>query len=178
MTKYQTFFAGLLAISLVTFLGGCQNTKESLGIGTRDVPDEFAVIKQEPLTLPPDYSLRPPQPGAPRPQTREADATAKELVTGQSRPALTTNPNITQGEKAFLQNAGAEKASPDIREIIDATTRQRSRDEVPVAKKIFGLGNKKPPATIVDPAKERERLKTNLESDKPITQGETPSIED
>lgn len=34
----------------------------------RDRPDEFAVARQAPLVIPPDFALVPPQPGAPRPQ--------------------------------------------------------------------------------------------------------------
>jgi hypothetical protein len=31
-------------------------------------PDEFAVTRQAPLVVPPDFALTPPNPGAPRPQ--------------------------------------------------------------------------------------------------------------
>ena len=34
------------------------------GLFDRDRPDEFAVSRQAPLIIPPDYSLEPPQPGA------------------------------------------------------------------------------------------------------------------
>ena len=35
---------------------------------TRDVrPDEFTVVTRAPLSMPPDFTLRPPQPGAARP---------------------------------------------------------------------------------------------------------------
>lgn len=38
------------------------------GMLNRNRPDEFAVARQAPLVIPPDFALRPPQPGAPRPQ--------------------------------------------------------------------------------------------------------------
>lgn len=38
------------------------------GLLDRKRPDEFAVARQAPLVIPPDFSMRPPQPGAPRPQ--------------------------------------------------------------------------------------------------------------
>ena len=36
------------------------------------MPDEFAVESRAPLTVPPDFDLRPPEPGAPRPQEKTA----------------------------------------------------------------------------------------------------------
>lgn len=48
-------------------LGGCSNWKQTLGIEPVS-PDEFAVESRAPLTIPPDFNLRPPEPGAARPQ--------------------------------------------------------------------------------------------------------------
>ena len=39
----------------------------------RDRPDEFAVQRQAPLVIPPDFELTPPAPGAPRPTEGTAD---------------------------------------------------------------------------------------------------------
>jgi hypothetical protein len=61
-------------IGLMVLLGGCSNWKQTLGIEPTP-PDEFAVEARAPLTVPPDFNLRPPEPGAPRPQ--EASITNK-----------------------------------------------------------------------------------------------------
>jgi len=61
---------GLSAIALVavgTLVSGCDSFKRAVGI-ERTSPDEFAVESRAPLTIPPDFNLRPPQPGAIRPQ--------------------------------------------------------------------------------------------------------------
>ena len=55
----------------VAALGGSAMLLASCGSGgllNRNRPDEFAVARQAPLVIPPDFALRPPQPGAPRPQ--------------------------------------------------------------------------------------------------------------
>ncbi|HUN51459.1 MAG TPA: DUF3035 domain-containing protein, partial [Candidatus Sulfotelmatobacter sp.] len=52
-------FAALLAGA-----AGCDSIKATLGL-EKSGPDEFAVVTKAPLTLPPDYALRPPAPGAP-----------------------------------------------------------------------------------------------------------------
>ena len=66
-------------------LGGCSGTvQENLGLGKRS-PDEFQVVRRAPLILPPDYSLRPPEPGAPGPAAQDTAAQAEQILTGQPR---------------------------------------------------------------------------------------------
>jgi hypothetical protein len=56
---------GCVAAGLL--LSACSNWKQTLGIEPTS-PDEFAVESRAPLTVPPDFNLRPPEPGATRPQ--------------------------------------------------------------------------------------------------------------
>ena len=62
-----SFFA---ALSLSLAACGGESLSDTLGYG-KSAPDEFAIVTKAPLVIPPDYSLRPPQPGAPRPQEME-----------------------------------------------------------------------------------------------------------
>ncbi|MEO9468187.1 DUF3035 domain-containing protein [Parasphingorhabdus sp.] len=57
----------MIGLSLVSLAG--LSACGSSGLFDRDRPDEFAVSRQPPLVIPPDFSLTPPQPGQPRPQT-------------------------------------------------------------------------------------------------------------
>jgi hypothetical protein len=45
-------------------------------------PDEFAVARQAPLVIPPDFALVPPQPGAPRPQDTAPSQQALDALFG------------------------------------------------------------------------------------------------
>ena len=47
-------------------LSGCSGARQTFGLD-RKPPDEFSVVTRAPLAVPPEYQLRPPQPGAPRP---------------------------------------------------------------------------------------------------------------
>ena len=54
----------VLLLGATAFLvSACGEIREDLGLG-RNVPDEFAVVEHPPLSMPPDFSLRPPRPGA------------------------------------------------------------------------------------------------------------------
>jgi hypothetical protein len=63
--RHYSCLIGFIALS--PLLGGCEGIRESLGMG-KHPPDEFQVVSRAPLSIPPDFNLRPPEPGAPRPQ--------------------------------------------------------------------------------------------------------------
>jgi len=72
-------------------LGGCAqgSVQEVLGMSKR-APDEFAVVKRAPLIVPPDFELRPPEPGAPRPNIGRTSDQARIALTGsQAEPSPT-----------------------------------------------------------------------------------------
>lgn len=56
------------------------------GIFDRDRPDEFAVSRQAPLVIPPDFALTPPTPGAARPQSVPASQQALDALFGGPQP--------------------------------------------------------------------------------------------
>jgi len=60
-------------------LTGCSGFRQAVGID-RVGPDEFAVESRAPLLIPPDFELRPPQPGAPRPQEITAAEKARRVI--------------------------------------------------------------------------------------------------
>ena len=68
------------AFGLVTVaLSGCSDFKRMVGI-EKTSPDEFAVESRAPLTIPPDFDLRPPAPGAGRPQEVSSANKAKTAI--------------------------------------------------------------------------------------------------
>jgi hypothetical protein len=69
------FVFGLLSLSM----SGCSDFKKMVGI-EKTSPDEFAVESRAPLTIPPDFDLRPPAPGAGRPQEVSSANKAKTAI--------------------------------------------------------------------------------------------------
>lgn len=162
--------------SLVIALGACSGAKEQLGIAKK-APDEFAVVKRAPLAMPPDYSLRPPRPGAPRPQEMATDDQAREAIFGEGQAPVQGG---SGPETVLLQKAGAGYADPDIRQRVDAETETMHDRNKPVAEKLFGIGGdpEEASATVVNAAEESERIQKNIEEGKSVTEGETPVIEE
>ncbi len=170
----------LFLLGLGLSLSACGGVKDSLGLN-KTVPDEFAVVKRAPLAMPPDYSLRPPRPGAPRPQEQTTSEQAKKAVFGEQEEQNQISPYATDGESILLQRAGSTTIDPNIRVKVDEETSKLHDRNEPVAKKLLGLGlgdKGKPSATVVDQEAEAERLRKNAEEGKPVTEGETPSIDE
>jgi hypothetical protein len=174
-----------LAVALVLTLGGCgNNVRQALGF-TKHAPDEFQVVAQPPLTLPPDYNLRAPEPGAPRPQGGTAEDQARAALTSNGEdPSLTSGSSLAStggadqspGEVALLAKAGANDIDPEVRAMIDAeTAAQVERDQTLIERLVFWR-SPEPYGAVVDPVKEAERLRQNQAEGKPITEGETPTI--
>ncbi|WP_421851890.1 DUF3035 domain-containing protein [Novosphingobium sp.] len=66
-----------------TLLGACS---QGGSLFNRIRPDEFAVTRQAPLVVPPDFSLMPPNPGAPRPQDVDSSKQALDALFGGPAP--------------------------------------------------------------------------------------------
>ena len=95
----------ILLVSGSAMLTACGGS----GIFNRDRPDEFAVQRQAPLVVPPDFSLTPPAPGAPRPAEGTASEQALEALFGGPAPR-------SDIETSALDRAGS--AAPSIRSTI------------------------------------------------------------
>jgi hypothetical protein len=175
----------LVAIGALLALSGCGGgVKQALGM-TKHSPDEFLTVAHPPLTLPPDNTLRPPEPGAPRPQEGTASEQAQTALyanNGGTAPALSaasdasTGTAQSSGEVALLQNAGAVNVDPGIRAEIDTeTAAQIERDQTLISRLVFWR-TQEPYGTVVDPVAESKRLQENQALGKPVTECETPII--
>ena len=70
--------------------------------------DEFAVARNAPLVIPPDYSLTPPVAGTVSLSAQEAQTQAIEALFGGPAPR-------SQGEMSMLESAGRDRAALGIR---------------------------------------------------------------
>jgi hypothetical protein len=110
MNKPMMMAALVVAAAATT---GCNTVSGALGM-QKVAPDEFRVVTRAPLTLPPDYALRPPAPGEPRPQELQPDAQARAALFGQDVGA-----QASAGERSLVTRAGAEATDPTIRDQVD-----------------------------------------------------------
>ena len=102
-----------LAASAALAVSACGTIKQGVGL-TKVVSDEFVTVSTAPLTVPPEYGLRPPAPGQPRPQELAPESAARQILLGQ-RQGVTR----TAGEQALVTQAGADQADPLAIYVVD-----------------------------------------------------------
>jgi len=163
----------LAGVTLVT--AGCDDVRRTLGMD-KSPPDEFRIVSRAPLSLPPDFALRPPQPGAPRPQEQSQYNRARDAVIGRGagqpqRGGAAASP----GEQAFLARTGAAQADPSIRETVNRESGQPSEtDDTLLERLMFG---RTPSEPLVDATRESQRLREAQATGRAPNQGDTPTIQ-
>jgi hypothetical protein len=114
LTLDATKLIALAGISLA--LCGCNTFREAIG-ATKNPPDEFTVLTKAPLVIPPDFNLRPPQPGAAARNEPNPDALARDALFPQNgaAQAASLGTEYSEGEKFLLTRTNALAIDPNIR---------------------------------------------------------------
>ena len=135
----------ILASALIATVGlaGCNSTRKALGM-TKVTPDEFRIVTKAPLVVPPDYALRPPAPGEPRPQELQPESAARTALLGSREGEARSD-----GEKLLVAKAGAEKADPLIRYVVDDEFGDVAHKDKSFADRVMFWRSDKSPATGV-----------------------------
>jgi hypothetical protein len=166
----------MMALTALLTLGACSggtaDFARSIGM-TRDPPDEFTVTTRAPLSMPPDYALRPPEPGAARPNERTPRQSAEAALVPSS--ALSSAAGVTPGQQALIAAAG-KPVSPEIRNDLNREASQQAASRSMTDRLMFWKDPAKP-AVLVDPAAEAKRLRENAALGQPTDSGDTPIIQ-
>jgi len=180
MKTNRLILCTLTALSLTA----CGSVSDQLGLNKKPI-DEFQITTRAPLVVPPDFDLRPPQPGVARPQEQgQRSQAAKNLIgLDVQDPEDMTNisqENLSEGELSFLTHSGGLTADPTIRARLDEDARKIVEEP---EKEGGWLENYNPfldeddgiESDVIDPVKEKERLESLKEESEeaPETNGST-----
>jgi hypothetical protein len=165
----------LAVVAAALLLDACSETRKIFG-REKQSPDEFAVYSRAPLSLPPDYGLRPPEPGATRPQGAGPQLQSQQALLGGARPAPAQAPAAGPGLQALLQQSGALNADPDIRATVNRESSLLATEDISLTERLMFWGTPNEYGTVVDPAGESKRIRENQALGRPLTEGETPTI--
>ena len=94
----------VLVIVVATAVSACSSMRSRS-------PDEFAVARNAPLVIPPDFSLTPPVAGTVTSSPQDAQQQAIEALFGGPAPR-------SQSEAALLDTAGRDRAALGARSIV------------------------------------------------------------
>jgi len=161
---------------------GCENLREQFSM-SKQAPDEFRVVSRAPLTLPPNFALRPPDPGAPRPQEGTPRDQARRTVfrmDDRAEPSVEEvmpNDGRSVGERSLLVSAGVTDAQPNIRQLVNAETRSINEDNDSLVNSLVFWREDELPGVVVDPSEENRRLREAQALGEPLTGAGAPTIE-
>ncbi len=185
MVKTRLFLP-LAVLALVATLGGCGSIRSAIGVG-KEGPDEFTVVAKQPLIIPPDFSLRPPEPGAPNAQDVSPATSASTAIFGNNIVGTTEmgvpapvgmggSQPPSSGESAILASAKAQNANPRIRALVNRETAAIAAKSQTLTDDILFWRDPQSPDVVLDADKEAQRLRENAAAGRPANAGDVPQI--
>ena len=166
----------LLAAACLLSLAACGGDDLTRTFGlSRDAPDEFQVTTRAPLSMPPDMTLRPPRPGATRPQEMSQRQQAEATLAPDTVLGTGPRTGMTPGQQALVTAAGP-AAPANIRNRVDNEAALDTPTRSFTDRLMFWQAAP-PPGTQVDPTRESARLRQNAALGQPSAVGDTPIIQ-
>ena len=147
------------------FIVSCSKVRESAGVNRKSM-DEFAVIENPPLIIPPDFNLLPPDQLEEKNLENEERELAKEILFGLEDDTNTNNLELSTMEN-ILNQSMAEGIDNSIREEIDE---QFASEKKSTSK---SWDNE---MEILDSIAESERLRNELLNDELKSNEEIPTV--
>ena len=147
------------------FIVSCSKVRESAGVNRKSM-DEFAVIENPPLIIPPDFNLLPPDQLEEKNLENEESELAKEILFGLEEDTETNNLKLSTMEN-ILNQSMAEGIDNSIREEIDE---QFASEKKSTSK---SWDNE---MEILDSIAESERLRNELMNDEFKSNEEIPTV--
>ena len=147
------------------FIVSCSKVRESAGVNRKSM-DEFAVIENPPLIIPPDFNLLPPDQLEEKNLENEESELAKEILFELEDDTETNNLELSTMEN-ILNQSMAEGIDNSIREEIDE---QFASEKKSTSK---SWDNE---MEILDSIAESERLRNELLNDELKSNEEIPTV--
>ena len=147
------------------FIVSCSKVRESAGVNRKSM-DEFAVIENPPLIIPPNFNLLPPDQLEEKNLENEESELAKEILFGLEEDTETNNLELSTMEN-ILNQSMAEGIDNSIREEIDE---QFASEKKSTSK---SWDNE---MEILDSIAESERLRNELLNDELKSNEEIPTV--
>ena len=142
-----------LILFLSFFLSSCSQIRESAGVSRKNI-DEFQIIENPPLIMPPDFKILPPEQLEEQNIDNVESVLAKEILFGlnnENNIADTENPTSTMGNILNLSKASE----------VDNSIRQEINENFALEKKINSKTWENE-VEILDSIAESERLRNKL----------------
>lgn len=171
-----------VVVPVMLVLAGCTDDGALIAI-EKSTPDEYNIATQEPLTLPPDYELRPPRTSPDLSKSEEERQEVRQTVFGPDAESQRRLENRSQlsgqfssGEMALLEQADALATEEDIRLKVDEETTAIVQANETLVDKLLFWKEAEPVGDVVDAPEENRRLQERSSQGQPVTGEDAPII--
>ena len=155
-----------IILSVVLTLNACSNVRDSAGV-TRKSIDEFQVVENPPLIIPPDFNLLPPDQLEEKNIDDEEKELAQEILFGLDENEIQPVTQLSTMNQ-ILSQADALDVPSSIREELDREFSQEIKTDG-----IFKI-NWENEVEVLDAIKESERIRNKNFEGESIAEGDTP----
>ena len=143
-----------ITMSIIFLLYGCGGVKEKIGL-IKKAPDEFQVYEKKPLSVPPNFELRPPSEG----EVLDNEDDKKNIIFTDEE---NTDERLSLSDEVLLIEIGENETKENIRKIINDENSIEVVDKSVIDKildfeSVFDVEADERSEEI-DPTKERERI--------------------
>ncbi len=170
---YSNFFKIIL---IIFFLSACSNTDNLIKL-SEIPPDEFSVVRKDPLEIPPNFNLRPPGKSK-KTNSLDPSEKAKDVLSDliSKKEKINSNENLTKGDTILLKNTGFSERNYSIREILNTENslalQNKGRIELLIEKLVGDSSNE----NILDPEKELRRSQEKIATGENFIKSQKPVI--
>jgi len=174
--------APVAMVAGVLVLGGCSELRQAVG-AEKTSPDEFQIRVRKPLSMPREYGLRAPRPGAPRPQEDRANSRARQIVLESDksragrRRARPQIKGVSREEAALIAKLGGDSVDAGIRRMVDRESAQIVANNKSFVDAIMFWKDEIKPGKVVDPKSEARRIQENAALGRRGSTANVPTIE-
>lgn len=130
----------LAAFSLIS---GCGISKSSLGFNKQS-PNEYSLLKQQPLTIPPNFDLVPPQDKKNTISAMNEEEFDKIFYNTEKKSTSKKKKHLTHADKAFLNKTKKHNKREDIKNILEKEhkeTQVKKENKPNIFSKLLGKKN-------------------------------------
>ena len=159
----KIFFINILFFSFV-IIHGCSGVKEKIGL-IKKAPDEFQVYENKPLSLPPNFDLRPPVDG----NIKNQEESSEKLIFSEDNEQ---DESLSLSDEILLISVGEKDSDKNIRKIINEENsiqevEKSLLDQLLDFDTIFKVQGKEE-SNEINAEKEKERINLLKDEDKNI----------
>ena len=154
----------LYILIIIITLSGCSKVRESAGVN-RKIIDEFQVIENPPLVIPPDFNLLPPDQLQEKKIEDIEEELAQDILFGLNEKETKKVEQLTTMNQILIKTNALE-ILPNIRKEIDEDFANEINSNG-----IFQI-NWENEIEVLDAIKESERIRNNIFENKSIAEGD------